>query len=650
MKPVLTFKSQKIRAASLGEPDSVPNLVGSLIIQNELDFDIDEGEELHGGYGRVINSYPYRQISCYDRELKRAEIETAVLENRYLRATFLPTRGGRLWSLWDKQKGRELLFSNPVLRYGNLAVRNAWFSGGVEWNIGVIGHTPYTASALFTAVLETGEGIPVLRMYEYERIRKVTYQMDFWLGENDRFLNARMRIVNFNDDVIPMYWWSNIAVPASEKGRIITPAEQAYTSKAGMVYKVDIPVVDGVDITQYNNITESVDYFFDLMPGQPKYIAHMDESGYGLLQMSTEKLRARKLFSWGKKRASEHWQEYLSEAGEGRYVEIQAGLAKTQYGCVPMPPHTAWEWLERYGAVSLDEEKQDRAFTELRDALTEKISRDPVYQEMERVLRETRETALQPAKIRMKGSGYGAMKNRERLLQGKSKISEHLDFGETEEKQEVWITFLEGGRLICPGPRNVPGMYPNDGCIFQKLKEAVKDSEKENWYAHYNLGLYHFQKKNYDRAYKAFQRSAELTENAWAWHGMASAAIMNGKKKKARKAMTRGIRLRKEDLSYLKEGFRILTLAEGYQEICSLYGKSGAHFMQDGRLRFYYIQALHRTGKSEEARMLLNADGGLEVNDIREGEQSLGELWRELERAAGEEPQSVPYRFDFQSV
>ena len=33
--------------------------------------------------------------------------------------------------------------------------------------------------------IESGE--PVLRMYEYERIRKVPYQMDFWLGEKDRF-------------------------------------------------------------------------------------------------------------------------------------------------------------------------------------------------------------------------------------------------------------------------------------------------------------------------------------------------------------------------------------------------------------------------------------------------------------------------------
>ncbi len=650
MKPVLTFKRQKMREVSLGKKDSFPSLVGDLIIQNELDFDVDESSELYGGYGRVMNSYPYRKFSCYDRELKDADLYTAVLENDYLKAEFLPERGGRLWSLWDKVRNRELLFRNPVLRYGNLAVRNAWFSGGVEWNIGVIGHTPLTTSTLFTSVLQQPDGTPVLRMYEYERIRQVTYQMDFWLGEEDRFLNARMRIVNFGNDVVPMYWWSNIAVPASEEGRIITPAKQAYTSSKGLVYKVDIPIVEDVDITRYNNIPESVDYFFDLEPHEPKYIAHVDGTGYGLLQMSTDRLQARKLFTWGRKAAAVHWQEFLSVEGEGKYVEIQAGLAKTQYGCLPMSPRTAWEWLERYGAVTLSEAQRNMEFAGLRDEMTRTVSADPAFQEMDQVLRDTKEMAHQPAEVKVKGSGYGAMKNRELELEGRPSISGHLDFGAPEEKQEEWLRFLKSGELFCPDPKEAPQLYPNDESIYVKLKETVKNRNKDNWYAHYNLGLYYFQKGKYKKAYREFEKSASIRKNAWAYHGMASAAVMRGENKKAGQAMEKGICLRGEDLSYLKEGFRILQMSGRYGKICRLYDSMENCFRKDGRLRFYYIWALHKTGRSEEARRLLNKDGGLKVDDIREGELSLGELWIELERAAGEEPDQVPYRFDFHSA
>ena len=131
----------------------MPDLVGGLILQNKLEFYLDEDDELFEGYGRWQTSYPYRQYTCYSRELRETEVKTAVLENDYLKAVFLPEYGGRLWSLTDKEQGRELLYTNDVLRFSNLAVRNAWFSGGVEWNLGVIGHTPLTC-LLYTSTLK----------------------------------------------------------------------------------------------------------------------------------------------------------------------------------------------------------------------------------------------------------------------------------------------------------------------------------------------------------------------------------------------------------------------------------------------------------------------------------------------------------------
>ncbi len=256
--------------------------------------------------------------------------------------------------MWDKSKGQNLLYTNDVIKFRNLASRNAWFSGGVEWNIGIIGHSPFTTETMHIARTQTDQGDPVLRMYQYERIRKVVWQMDFWL-EKDPYLNCAVRIYNESEDVIPMYWWSNIAVPEHEGGRVIVPAQSAYTSRRGVVYKVDIPMVEGVDITDYQKIPYSVDYFFDIPEQAPKYIANVNAQGYGLLQVSSSRLRSRKLFSWGHQAASGHWQEYLTDR-KGPYIEIQAGLGKTQYGCIPMAPHTTWEWIERYGAVQIPQE------------------------------------------------------------------------------------------------------------------------------------------------------------------------------------------------------------------------------------------------------------------------------------------------------
>ena len=36
------------------------------------------------------------------------QLDTQILENNYLKAVFIPSHGGKLWSLYDKKEKREL--------------------------------------------------------------------------------------------------------------------------------------------------------------------------------------------------------------------------------------------------------------------------------------------------------------------------------------------------------------------------------------------------------------------------------------------------------------------------------------------------------------------------------------------------------------
>ena len=139
----------------------------------------------------------------------------AILENRHLRAVVLLDLGGRLWSLEDKVAGRELLYNNDRIQLGNLGLRNAWFPGGVEWNLGTTGHTALTCSPVHAASLELPDGAPGLRIYEWERMRDLVYQVDFRLGPGSRHLAVDITVTNPNADAVPVYWWSNIAVASS---------------------------------------------------------------------------------------------------------------------------------------------------------------------------------------------------------------------------------------------------------------------------------------------------------------------------------------------------------------------------------------------------------------------------------------------------
>ena len=285
-----------------------------------------------------------------------------------------------------------------------------------------------------------------------------------------------------------------------------------------MVLKTDIPIVDGVDVTKYQNIPRSVDYFFDIPEEMPKYIANVNKEGYGLLQVSTKRLRSRKFFSWGKCNASDHWQEFLTDQA-GRYVEIQAGLAKTQYGCLPMAPHTAWEWVERYGPVQVDPEMLDKSGKERTAWLTGKLMEEKIPEELENRRISTKSLAKSPAEVIWKGSGFGAMRPYTRG-------AEHLAFEMKEPGLLRWKEFLEAGKL---GEKN-PLERPDEFCVDQEnyplLEQAVDGEEAKNWYAWYLLGIGYYTADRWEDSRRAFERSWELEENPWAAHGTATACMM----------------------------------------------------------------------------------------------------------------------------
>jgi hypothetical protein len=169
-----------------------------------------------------------------------------VLENTACaRLSFL--LGGVSGLLLDKRDGRLLI------RYrsgtGRLALRNAWFSGGIEWTIGFRGHTPFTAASLFAARLTDG-GRPVLRFYEWERVTGVPFQMDcFFTGDDSDFLFTAVKIVNPDAVAASTYWWSNTAFPETADTRVIVPAERAIIHSKDGIELVHPAGHNGVDAT-----------------------------------------------------------------------------------------------------------------------------------------------------------------------------------------------------------------------------------------------------------------------------------------------------------------------------------------------------------------------------------------------------------------
>ncbi|MGB4135157.1 MAG: DUF5107 domain-containing protein, partial [Microbacterium sp.] len=175
----LTIVEHVLPSAPVGPPNPLPAVASMPEAPYQASTDglperIARGIE----YGRVSSIHPYLLQDSYGRERADAPMRLAVLENEHLRAEFALELGGRLTALVDKATGRDLVYRNDIFQPANLGLRNAWFSGGVEWNIGMRGHWPLTCAPLYAASIIGPDGEPVLRMWEYERVRGLIVQLD----------------------------------------------------------------------------------------------------------------------------------------------------------------------------------------------------------------------------------------------------------------------------------------------------------------------------------------------------------------------------------------------------------------------------------------------------------------------------------------
>lgn len=630
-----------IPAAEMNGESTLPLLYDVRLQSEQGDSDLGEEDGLFLGYGGPKSAFPYRSQDCYGRGLVRDGLDAVVLENEHLRAAFIPELGGKLWSLYDKDADRELLFANHVFRPAYLALRNAWTSGGVEWNCGaVIGHHPHTCSQMFTAVVDaeaSGLGCPVLRMYHFERIRAVTQQMDFYLPEGARFLHCRMRVVNDSYSDTAMYWWSNIAVKSDPSARCVVPADFAFTPVNGKVTRVPVPHYNGVDVSYPTENKIAVDYFFKTYDHHRHYTSHLDAEGYGLVQTSTERLKGRKLFVWGQGQGGAKWQEYLSgDDGsgnycDGKYCEIQCGLANTQYECLPMPPKTAWEWIEYYGPIHADPTRIHGDWHGAQAELEARLDELAPLADIERELSDTHTMATSPAsRMLAYGDGWAALENIRREKQGMKPLCPHLDFGSTNAEQSMWRTLLLTGSLQNENngdPAAAPVSYQRRTEWVRLLAQAAKGPDRYFWLTHYMLGCAHLANGDTERAESALDTPCKLNANAWNTYAMAELYRVVGQDERSAVTMLAAARMAPNDDSLCKMTARTLCRAKLWEMLANFTDHVTEEQKRLPRIRLYRAISAEKRGDIDLAEQIINEDGGLEVPDIQEGEVSITELW-----------------------
>jgi hypothetical protein len=647
----LRYETWSIPAANLGSENPLPPLGSGVDLHtvHKVAGDIPADMKRNLAYGQLPNIMPYTLQDGYRRDLQVRDFRVAVLENNILRATFLLELGGRLWSLIHKPTGRELLAVNPTVQLANLALRNAWFSGGVEWNIGTIGHTPFTCSPLFSAHVVGPNGLPVLRMYEWERIRGTPYQIDAYLPDGSPVLFVRVRIINPHDQAVPMYWWSNMAVPETPDTRVLIPAESAYRFNYSTLDIIPVPRAEGLDISYASQIPHSADFFYHIPEGRRPWITALDGTGQGLVQVSTERLKGRKLFVWGTGSGGRQWQKFLSTTGQP-YIEIQAGLARTQLEHVPMPPGE-WAWLEAYGLLATSPaaahgDDWAQAQLAVEHSLEQLIPIEDLQAEFARsaVLAD-----LPPAEIWQRGSGWGALERQRRAADAEQPFapaSLPFDDDSLGEAQKPWIHLLQESAFPQVSPQEPPRSFMTQAAWREKLELAVLPSEgicpakSANWFSWYHLGVMRYYAGERDAARDAWETSLACDRTPWALRNLALTASEDGEPGRAADLFLAAVRMAPHLLPLSIEAGRFLVDAQRPGQWLELLADLPAEIRVAGRVRLLEVQAALAVGQLQRVADFFT--DAVVIPDLREGDLSLSELWNDWQLRRLSQLENVP--------
>jgi hypothetical protein len=618
----IRVERQPYSMADLGPKNPLP-MVGSPL-ENPYRITGDLPQEIIDGslYGNPTNLYPYQTQDGYDRHRSEHELQTVVLENERLRVVFLPQLGGRLWELFDKTAGKQLLHTQSAIQFANLALRNAWFAGGIEWNIGTRGHSPTTCSPMHASTLRTPDGQNVLRIWEFDRLREVVFQIDAWLPPDSAVLLVAIRIRNPNAFEVPMYWWTNAAVPESAQSRIIVPANSAFASNYTEGISRVVPTDDGgVDCTWPTSNPRARDFFFDLPPRTRRWITNADQDGDGLAMLSTDRLCGRKLFVWGQGTGGHRWQNWLSPDG-GRYTEIQAGLAQTQFQHLTMPAGAEWSWLEAYGNARVDAgiaHGADWSAAVLHcEARVEALVSAQALDTSHAAARAWAD--LPPQRSVIVGNGWGALESVRRRRHGQPWVQETGTPFPAESitaDQQPWLELLNG--FSFRGAKTFVA-----GEDWEELLEAEGTSAQSLLH----MAVMKQARGKLEAAGALYLKSLLLEANAPAHRGLALVTLSGGHVADGLEHYRLACSLEPGSSFLLIEAVTAFLRAGVADGALRLIEQSKVGLVQRGRVRFLHALALARTGHAEQAASILK--DGVEVADLREGENSIATLWQKV--------------------
>jgi tetratricopeptide (TPR) repeat protein len=322
-------KTETIRTYPFSDPDPVPLFARSSM----------------GGQGARL--YPYFVFDRFTAEPVEKSWTVVRLTNPYIEVAVLPQAGGKVWGASERATGREFLYWNHVLKFRQIALRGPWTSGGIEFNFGVVGHAPSTATPVDYILKQNPDGSASCVVGTMDLPSRTRWSVTITLPKDGAVFETNALWVNPTPFSQSYYAWSCAAVKTAEDLRYIFPGQWSI----GHDYSVPLEPwpVDraGRDISYYrNNATPGSKSYFTVGEYEDFYGGWYEKADAGFGHWSRyEDMPGRKVWIWDLSRSGEIWVDLLTDK-DGQYTEPQAGRLLNQSDHGDFPPGAADRWQE----------------------------------------------------------------------------------------------------------------------------------------------------------------------------------------------------------------------------------------------------------------------------------------------------------------
>ena len=274
--------------------------------------------------------YPYFTFDGYEINAKNKLFKIVELENDYIKVFVAPELGGKVWGAIEKSSGKEFIYKNEVVKFRNISMRGPWTSGGIEFNFGIIGHHPSTATPVDYIIQKNDDGSISCTVGNIDLPSRTQWRVKIMLKEGKASFNTDALWYNPSPIKQSYYNWMTAAAPARYDLEFYAPGN-AYLEHNGKMKSWPIDP-QGRNLSKYNqnNFGPSKSYhivgeYNDFFGG---YYTK-DQYGYGHWG-NYEDIPGQKLWLWSQARSGEIWEDLLTDS-DGQYIEFQAGRLFVQF-------------------------------------------------------------------------------------------------------------------------------------------------------------------------------------------------------------------------------------------------------------------------------------------------------------------------------